>query len=52
MKVAVTLKVNVDFEWQFDFRVYNESDKNLVLDFMNDDAMENQGEGSSAGLVV
>ncbi|KAJ6110394.1 hypothetical protein N7486_002629 [Penicillium sp. IBT 16267x] len=44
--------LNVNFEWQHDIRVHNESDESLVLSIMNNDAMENQDRGPSTGLVI
>ncbi|KAK4930139.1 hypothetical protein LTR66_016120, partial [Elasticomyces elasticus] len=43
---------NIKFAWQHDIRVYNETDEALVLSLMNNDALENQDEGPSTGLVV
>lgn len=43
---------DVNFAWQHDVRVHNETDRSLVLSLMNNNAMENRDKGPSTGMVI
>ncbi|CAI7667022.1 unnamed protein product [Penicillium viridicatum] len=43
---------NVNFAWQHDARIHNETDESLVLSLYNNAAMDHSDPGPSTGLVI